>query len=107
MIRKLAPLVMALSLLSACDSGSNAPATTTKMKSVEVEPGTISDDMIILDSVSVDGTAVDNAVPVDPAAKKAAEKDGDTDNKADKPEADAKPDTTEPEPEPAETNSGE
>jgi ribosomal protein L12E/L44/L45/RPP1/RPP2 len=84
-----------LLVLAACDS-SDATKTTVKMDAVEVQPGTISDDMIILDNSDVDGTAVDNSVPVDPAAKAAAEAkakasgektEGDTAAKAeDKPE---------------------
>ena len=43
----------------------------TKLDAVEVEPGTISDSMIILDDASGDGTAVDNSVPDDGTAKPA------------------------------------
>jgi hypothetical protein len=60
--------------LAACG---NEPAgkTTTKLDAVEVEPGTISDSMIILDDASGDGTAVDNSVPDDGTAKPAEKKD--------------------------------
>jgi hypothetical protein len=60
--------------LAACG---NEPSgkTTTKLDAVEVEPGTISDSMIILDDASGDGTAVDNSVPDDGTAKPAGNKD--------------------------------
>ncbi len=64
---------LALMLLTACDSGGPAakPVTTT-MDAVEVEPGTISDAMIMLDDSGLDGTAIDTSVPEGPAAPKAA-----------------------------------
>lgn len=49
--------------------------TTTKLDAVEVQPGTISDSMIILDNAGGDGTAVDNNVPDDDRAKSTAKKD--------------------------------
>lgn len=57
--------------LAACG---NEPSgkTTTKLDAVEVQPGTISDSMIILDDADGDGTAVDNSVPDDGSAKPAA-----------------------------------
>lgn len=62
-------LFLALALpLAGCNSSDGA-STSVKLDSVEVEPGTISDDMIILDNSDVDGTAIDTSVPVDPSAK--------------------------------------
>lgn len=57
--------------LAACG---NEPTgkTTTKLDAVEVQPGTISDSMIILDDADGDGTAVDNSIPNDGSAKPAA-----------------------------------
>ncbi|MDZ3831410.1 MAG: hypothetical protein U0S50_06290 [Sphingopyxis sp.] len=73
MIRTLLPvsLILALAACGGNDSGGNT--STTKLDAVEVEPGTISDSMIILDDASADGTAVDNSVPGD-ESKKAAPK---------------------------------
>ena len=48
--------------LSAC-GGDPQGSSTTKLDAVEVQPGTISDSMIILDDAASDGTAVDNSVP--------------------------------------------
>jgi hypothetical protein len=61
-----------LASLAAC--GSEPQATSTaRLDAVEVEPGTISDSMIILDDAAGDGSAVDNSVPND-AAKDASGK---------------------------------
>ena len=67
MTRIFLPSLLILAL-AACG---NEPAgkTTTKLEAVEVEPGTISDSMIILDDASGDGTAVDNSIPDDGTAK--------------------------------------
>lgn len=68
-------LLIALPLLAltAC-SDEPAKTSTTKLDAVEVQPGTISDSMIILDNAANEGTAIDNSVP-DDGAKKSAEKD--------------------------------
>lgn len=74
-----------LLLLALCSCGSPSTPdgkTSTKLDAVEVQPGTISDSMIILDDSSTDGTAVDNS---DPDAKNGA----DSDAKAKPPRADA------------------
>lgn len=47
-------------LLAACGVGDEAK-TTTKLDAVEVQPGSASDAMIMLDDADVDGTAVDNS----------------------------------------------
>lgn len=57
--------------LAACGSEPGGK-TTTKLDAVEVQPGTISDSMIILDDADGDGTAIDNSVPDDGSAKAAA-----------------------------------
>lgn len=62
-----------LLILSACGGGDQAGKSTTKLDAVEVQPGSVSDSMIILDDASSDGTAVDNSVP-DDGTKKDAEK---------------------------------
>ncbi len=64
--------------LAACGSGDPAGKSTTKLDAVEVQPGSVSDSMIILDDASTDGTAVDNSVPDDGTAKEAAKSDTDS-----------------------------
>ncbi|MDR6835071.1 MULTISPECIES: hypothetical protein [unclassified Sphingopyxis] len=64
-----------LFVLAACGSSDPAGNTTTKLDAVEVQPGSVSDSMIILDNASVDGTAVDNSVPDDGTNKEAAKTD--------------------------------
>ncbi len=67
-------IALPLLMLAACDS---APAgkTAAKLDVVEVQPGTISDSMIILDDSAGDGTAIDNSVPDDGTKKEAAKSD--------------------------------
>lgn len=65
--------------LAACGGGDSTGKSTTKLDAVEVQPGSVSDSMIILDDVASDGTAVDNSVP-DDGSKKDAEKSDDTDS---------------------------
>ena len=62
--------------LAACGGGDTAEKSTTKLDAVEVQPGSISDSMIILDDATVDGTAVDNSVPDDGTQKAAAKTEG-------------------------------
>lgn len=66
-------ILSSLLLLSLAACG-NEPSdkSTTKLDAVEVQPGTVSDSMIILDNVAGDGTAIDNSVPDDGAKKDAA-----------------------------------
>ena len=45
-------------LLAACGSGTDTK-TTTKLDAVEVQPGSASDAMIMLDDSDIDGTSVD------------------------------------------------
>lgn len=58
-------------LLSGCDQLGIAPqetASDTNMRSVEIQAGTASDEMIILDQASGDGTAIDASTAAGPAA---------------------------------------
>ncbi len=89
MIRTMSASLLLLAL-AACGSGDPAGNTTTKLDAVEVQPGSVSDSMIILDNASVDGTAVDNSVPDDGTNKEAAKTDegGAEDNTADAGEPD-------------------
>ena len=66
-----------LLFLAACGSGDPAGKSTTKLDAVEVQPGSVSDSMIILDNASVDGTAVDNSIPDDGTKKEAAKSEDD------------------------------
>ena len=77
MTRTILPSLLILAL-AACGSEPSGK-TTTKLEAVEVEPGTISDSMIILDDASGDGTAVDNSVPDDGTAKPAQKDEQATD----------------------------
>ncbi|MBB6424648.1 hypothetical protein [Sphingopyxis sp. JAI128] len=61
--------------LAACGGGGSTDKSTTKLDAVEVQPGSISDSMIILDDVAGDGTAVDNSVPDDGTKKDSAKAD--------------------------------
>lgn len=65
------PLLAPALALVACGS-EPAGKSSTKLDAVEVQPGTISDSMIILDDAAGDGTAVDNSVPDDGTKKEAA-----------------------------------
>ena len=69
---------LSLLALAACGGGDTAGKSTTKLDAVEVQPGTISDSMIILDDAAGDGTAVDNSVPDDGTKKEAAKTDTDS-----------------------------
>lgn len=86
MTRTLLASLIILSL-AACGGGDTAGKSTTKLDAVEVQPGTISDSMIILDDASVDGTAVDNSVP-DDGTRKEASKTSEESSEEDTAEAD-------------------
>ena len=70
-------LLASLSLLAlaACGGSDSASKSTTKLDAVEVQPGSVSDSMIILDDAVSDGTAVDNSVPDDGTKMDAAKTD--------------------------------
>lgn len=74
---RLIPVSLLLLSLVACGGGDSAEKSTTKLDAVEVEPGTISDSMIVLDDTNVDGTAIDNSVPTDGGASKKPEQTDD------------------------------
>lgn len=74
MNRKLLLATLPLFALAACDNSPKG-STTTKLDAVEVQPGTISDAMIILDDAAGDGTAIDTSVPKDDSAKAAPKQD--------------------------------
>lgn len=77
MIRNISASLLLLAL-AACGSGDPAGKSTTKLDAVEVQPGSVSDSMIILDDATVDGTAVDNSVPDDGTRKATAKSDADS-----------------------------
>ena len=66
-------------LLAACGT-SDETKTTTMLDAVEVQPGSASDAMIMLDDADVDGTAVDNsgALTAEGAAAAKAEQAAET-----------------------------
>jgi hypothetical protein len=79
-------LPLAALSLSGCDQlglGGSSPTTDTNMRSVEIEVGTASDEMIILDSATGDGTAVDTSTAVGPAAPRPAAASDDDDEGGD------------------------
>ena len=59
-MNRIVPLIAAALLLSACDNATS-PTITTKLDAVEVEPGTASDAMILLDDSDIDGTTLDSS----------------------------------------------
>jgi hypothetical protein len=102
MKKLLAPaLTLPLFLVAACDSGSG-PATKTKLDAVEVEPGTASDAMIMLDDSDVDGTAVDNSAVLTAEGQAAAKAEAEKAAPAEEPEAEAPAEEAETEAEAAE-----
>jgi hypothetical protein len=89
MKRTIAAVAIA-TLLTAC-GGSSDPSTKTKLDAVEVEPGSASDAMILLDDSDIDGTSVDGGsgaltaegaaaakAEAEAAAEDAPESEGDT-----------------------------
>ena len=82
MTRTLLSSLVLLSL-AACGSGDPAGKSTAKLDAVEVQPGSISDSMIILDNAASDGTAVDNNVPDDGTKKEASNSGDDATEKGD------------------------
>lgn len=64
-------IALPLVLLAGCNSEPSGKSTA-KLDAVEVQPGTVSDSMIILDNAAGDGTAIDNSVPDDGTKKDAA-----------------------------------
>ncbi|HKX89760.1 MAG TPA: hypothetical protein VJM13_11155 [Sphingopyxis sp.] len=88
-------LVASLSLfaLAACGGGDTAGKSATKLDAVEVQPGSVSDSMIILDDAASDGTAVDNSIPDDGTKKDSVKSDeASADGSATNDEADDNPD---------------
>ena len=82
-----------LLVLAACGGGDSTAKSTTTLDAVEVQPGSVSDAMIILDNVASDGTAVDNRIPEDetkkdaPKAEEASESDEAASDDGDDPDA--------------------
>ncbi len=75
-LRAALPAVVAaacLALTGCGDAGADKTAVTTRLDAVEVQPGTISDAMVMLDDSGIDGTAIDTSVPAapPPSAEKA------------------------------------
>lgn len=72
---RIAVLAAALPLLGGCDWLSSATSSETQMRSVEILPGTASDEMVTLDQASADGTSIDTSVPAAAAPATAAAAD--------------------------------
>ncbi len=82
MNRALILLIVPTITLAGCDQiglSGGAPTTDTNMRSVDIQAGTASDEMIILDQASGDGTAIDTSVAAGPAAPRPAGADDDDD----------------------------
>src|SRR3546814_4237285 len=73
-------LLAALPLLAlaACGGGDSKGKSPTTLDAVEVQPGSVSDAMIILDNVASEGTAVDNSIPDDGTKKDALKAEDDS-----------------------------
>ncbi|WP_188236870.1 hypothetical protein [Sphingopyxis sp. LK2115] len=91
MTRSFFPSLLLLGL-AACGGGDTGDTSTTKLDAVEVQPGSVSDSMIILDDAAGDGTAVDNSVPDDGNVGKAADEREGEEDAAPPAEADDDPD---------------
>ena len=80
---------LSLLALTACGGGDSTGKSTTKLDAVEVQPGSISDSMFILDDVASDGTAIDNSIPDDGTKKDAPkpEEASESDDAADESDA--------------------
>ena len=82
--------------LAACGGGDSKGKSTTTLDAVEVQPGSVSDSMIILDNAANDGTAVDNSVPEDETKKDAPKAEEASDEVASESDADDDPEEFEP-----------
>lgn len=71
-LRLLPPVLLPFALAACGETEQQAP-TQTKLDAVEVQPGSVSDDMVILDTIDSDGTAIDNSVPDEPKPKRDAD----------------------------------
>ncbi len=66
---RLAPRLLAIMLMGGAAGGCDLFASKgndkiiTQMNATDAEPGTISDDMVVLDSAASDGTAIDTSAP--------------------------------------------
>ena len=67
--------------LSRCDWLRGRSGSDTRMTNVEIQPGTVSDEMVTLDDAGGDGTAVDTSTatgPVVPGARSTGGETGDS-----------------------------
>lgn len=64
-------IALPLLMLAGCNNQPSG-SSTAKLDAVEVQPGTVSDSMIILDDAAGDGTAIDNSIPDDGTKAEAA-----------------------------------
>ena len=69
--------------LSGCDWLRGRSSNDTRMTNVEIQPGTVSDEMVTLDDASGDGTAIDSSTATGPAAPGARSTGGETGDSAD------------------------
>ncbi len=82
-------ILLSAATLCGCDAAGitgGGATSDTNMRSVDIQAGTASDEMILLDSASGDGTAVDTSAAVGPAPPRPVGDTGDgasTDDSAD------------------------
>lgn len=68
-------ILLSVATLCGCDAAGitgGGATSDTNMRSVDIQAGTASDEMILLDSASGDGTAVDTSAAVGPAPPRPA-----------------------------------
>jgi hypothetical protein len=71
-------LIAAALPLSGCDWLRGRSSGDTRMTNVEIQPGTVSDEMVTLDDASGDGTAIDTGTATGPAVPGARSGGGET-----------------------------
>lgn len=100
------PRLIAATLLSAialagCDwLGGASSSNETEMRNVEIQPGTVSDEMITLDAASGDGTAIDTSSALGPAVSADSLDEAAEDNGEGSTDAPVASDASEPETQP-------
>jgi hypothetical protein len=86
MTRALTLLLVSSLALAGCDQlglSDSGTTTDTNMRSVDIQAGTASDEMIILDQASGDGTAIDTSRDTGPAAPRPPSSDSDDEGEGD------------------------
>lgn len=99
--RLIAATALSALALAGCDwLGVSGTSTDTQMRNVEIQPGTVSDEMITLDAASGDGNAVDASTAIGPPVAGEAADSDEAEESASDPDAPVASDTPEPETQP-------